>query len=143
MKRLKAYVKKLKTDPSVHLKAMFKILKKHEQAILDLNRQQMMEGFMPNGERTPPYKDEEYAIMKELYNPAGVMDFRLTGSLHENMYIGMEENYFFIDSTDPKRDEIVKKFGNPFGLTKENQRKVRNEIIKEDVDAYYKKFLSV
>lgn len=136
---LKEYSRKLRDNARNIERDLLDILAKHEEYILDLNREQMMRGIKSDGESIGEYKSESYEIMKELFNPRKVVDLRLTGSFHNEMYLVLEEMPGSIWSKDEKTEMLVNRYGREiFGLTDENKERIKRRIEK-DVEDYYRK----
>lgn len=137
--KLKDYAKRLRIKASRVEQDLLAILAKHEEFILDLNREQMMQGIKANGAKIGEYKSETYEIMKLLYNPRGVMDLRLSGSFHNKMYMILDKLPGSIFSSDEKTEMLVNRYGKEiFGLTPANKERVR-KLIEKDVTEYYRK----
>lgn len=142
MGKLREFHKRLQQRIKSQEKDLLAIIKKNEQALLDLNRDQLMHGLRPDGSKLPAYKNESYKIMKELYNPLGVMDLRLTGKLHARMYIDTSRSPIVIWSDDEKTDKIVGNYGDIFGFT-EASKKLIPKILEDDLNAYRKKLMEL
>lgn len=101
-----------------------------------------MRGERPDGSQLPEYQNEAYAIMKELYNPNGVMDLRLTGLFHGRMYMERRGDTVIIWSDDEKTGMLIDTYGNVFGFT-EGSKKLIPKILEKDLEEYYKKLVQL
>lgn len=109
---------------------------KHEaaEAIYDnreevrlLQVDQLKHGLRKDGSKIGKYKNKAYAKKKFAQNPLageGNMDWILTGSLAKDIFIDVREDIFVIDSADTKTEKLIKDFGDPFGLSKESNKKL-------------------
>lgn len=140
IEKLKRIAKNLKDKEKIR-EGFVVILKRHEQFILDLNREQMMAGLDADGQPLGEYQSEEYAIMKLAYNPAGVVDLRLTGSFHNEMFITDEGGIW---STDSKTEKLVELYGNIFGLTEASKAKLAaHKPFIKDCENFYKELMEL
>jgi hypothetical protein len=88
--------------------------------LLDLNREQLMEGFDADGKRLPPYRSKSYADFKHNVINAqaglGNPDYYLTGATHAAMFLRLAGNRIEISSTTPQVPDLLARNGRPFGL---------------------------
>lgn len=120
-----------------------KIIKINEQEILDLNREKQLyeKGIDSNGKRLIPYSPYTVALKRlkgEIYNHPTLFDL---GDFYKGFkikYNGLS-NPFNIFSTDSKSSDLIEKYGDIFGLTKENEKYLNYEIIKPELERFIKK----
>jgi hypothetical protein len=117
---IRNYQAKLRARAATIEEDLLTIIRSYEDEILDANREQMMQGLDAQGDSLGEYESEQYAIMKEAYNPLGVVDLRLTGSFHNLMRLYADSFPVYIWSEDGKTEEIVAKYGDIFGLIEES-----------------------
>jgi uncharacterized protein YnzC (UPF0291/DUF896 family) len=123
---------------------LLKIIKSHEQEIVDLNIKQMDEqGVDVRGNKLKPYRNRAYASKKRALNPRGVTDLHLTGAFHRDMFIEASNFPVTIDSSNPKTGKLKDQYGDIFGLTAANKKGEATEILKPSVEDYYRSFLVV
>lgn len=119
------------------------IIRRGEQAIVDMNKGQLMAGVNSDGSGLGQYASKSYAEMKRTLNPRGVVDLKLTGSFHDNFFVAVELP-LTIWSYDSKTDDLVKKYGrNIFGLTEENKRAFAAGYVKNELLKFYKRVLRI
>lgn len=119
------------------------IIKRNEQEILDLNRERQLydRGIDSNSRPLLPYRPATIAIKRskgEIYNRTTLFDL---GSFYKGFkikYNGLS-NPFNIFSTDSKSTDLVDKYGDIFGLTKDNEKYLNYEIIKPELEEFIKK----
>lgn len=95
--------------------------------IIILNQQQLFNyGRDREGLRLLPYRSQIYAKEKNYQNPRpgfGVPDLFRTGAFYSGFNVTIRNHLYEVNSTDSKRDKIVKARGEQiFGLTKDNQK---------------------
>lgn len=117
---------------------------KNDDAIIYMNTQLQLynEGIDSKGNDLIPYKP--YTVFeKQLSNqPFDRTTLKDTGSFYRGFRVQVISNTLFITSTDEKTSELMGKYGNDiFGLTKENQVTLFDEIIKPDLWAFLKEKL--
>lgn len=97
----------------------------NEQALTDLNREQMRRGMTAEGTAiVPDLRNKLYADAKKQAGgraPFGTPDLYLTGSFQERMQMDVDSRSYEFGSTDEKADKLSEKYANIFGLTKENK----------------------
>jgi hypothetical protein len=107
-------------------------------SILDKQRDQLLHGLTASGGKIGFYKSAVYAAKKNKMNSLpgfGIMDWKLTGSLHKELFVEPRGGTLFISSLDPKTESLVEKEGDPFGLTSKNKK----AYIKESLFAVFMK----
>jgi len=120
-----------------------KIVMSHEETIVDMNRDQMLLGEDSEGGIIGRYSNPVYEAFKESINPkaGGNVDLRLSGSFQREMFLKGTSFPFTTDSTDSKRNKLIDGDGygeNVFGVNKPNKEILRHEVLKEDIQEYYK-----
>lgn len=80
--------------------------------LIDLNTQQLKEGYLADGERTWEYASEDYAKLKRsLGSISGDhADLKLTGDFHDAFFADVNKDRIVIDSKDEKRGKLVFKY---------------------------------
>lgn len=106
------------------------------KTVVEKQRLQLLAGQRADGSPVGFYANEQYADLKYAMNPKagyGIMDWKLTGSLHKDIFVDVraQEGEYIIDSTDAKTGELIKRIGDPFGLTEQNQEDYINETLEE------------
>ena len=110
-------------------------LKSIEPDLIDANTAQLDDGMNSIGFQLPPYASPEYARMKGRAIP----DLKLTGDFREAFFVKSIGDVLKIDSTDDKRDKLIKKYGlDIFGLTDESL----NRLIEEQIFPDFLMFLN-
>jgi hypothetical protein len=144
MGKLRDLVSKLKTfTPDKQEKDLLKIVKDHENDIVELNQSQLFRGHDAEGRSLGRYNSEEYAELKRQLNPRNVVDLKLSGSFYEGMFMKSRGEVFpiTIDSKDEKRDKLVQgdAYGeNIFGLTEESKTELNKVVLREPITKYYR-----
>ena len=103
----------------------------HKTNMVDLNRDQMLDGYNKNLQRIGAYASEQYEREKRSMNPSasGWVDLKYTGEFQSKMDLRMPNNREYeLFSKDSKNNDLVEKYGeNIFGLSS----KSREELIEE------------
>jgi hypothetical protein len=120
-----------------------KIIRNHEDDIVDLNRNQMMLGEDSGGGIIGRYSNPIYEAFKESINPraGGLVDLKLSGGFQGNMFLKGTSFPFTVDSHDEKRSKLIEGDGyseKVFGPNKPNLETIRQDVVKEDIQEYYK-----
>lgn len=106
----------------------------NETKILNLVRERLKRGDGVNGGIIGEYSSLGYSYFKQARNPlaGGYVDLYLTGALQKALEIREESNgVYLIHSTDKKYFNLAEKYGKEqFGITYEQQKKVKEEAIK-------------
>lgn len=122
IRKVRGYMKAVRKMTSKTLKGLIPFISK-------ANVQQMEIGVKPDGSFQPPYAPASIEMGKE----PGPIKLKDTGAFHEGVFSGTKmkgENDLEIKSKDWKSDMLEKHY-DPFGLTKENLKKVTAEITEE------------
>lgn len=109
---------------------------------VDLNRIQLGEGKRSDGKDiTPPYK-RITILHKEIKGQPKYVTLKDTGEFWSKFYLRISGTRWAIDSTDNKRNELVKKYtDNIFGLTSESKRTLWVEQMRDEVMRIIKGYL--
>lgn len=137
------YMQKVKAVRDAIPQETENIIRKREQEILDLNRELQLynKGVDSDGKNLLPYTPTTifYKRQKgEVFNRTTLLD---TGDFYKGFRIKITNGVLSIYSTDSKSIDLVEKYGNIFGLTKENEVIFNNEIIKPDLWEYIREYL--
>jgi len=103
-------------------------IQQNQVAIADLNREQLFkEGIDSTGKKLSKYKNEKYALKKNLMNPLpglGNPDFYVTGAFQKSIYVSAHDNQVVFDADNSfdgdfgKAAALVERDGPAiFGLT--------------------------
>lgn len=101
--------------------------------MLAAQKEQMLHGVRPDGSKIGKYKNPAYAAKKAAMNPLagyGNMDWKLTGSLYNEMFVDVRGDTYVIDSVDTKTGKLIDAFGDPFGLGGEHKIKYLNDSLR-------------
>jgi len=101
--------------------------------IIDLNTQQLREGYLADGERTWEYASADYARLKRALGSisGGHADLYLTGDFHEGFFADVNSREIVIDSKDKKRGELVFKYTQEiFGVERARLDAFIDDILK-------------
>ena len=104
--------------------------------IRDAQRDQLLHGIKKDGTGIGKYRNKKYAQKKFDQNPLaglGNVDWKLTGALHKDIFIDVRSDVFVIDSADSKTGDLIKKYGDPFGLTPKSRETVIKEKLQENL----------
>lgn len=103
-----------------------------KETIADLNVAQMTEGKRNDGKNiVPEYQSESYAIAKKAIGakpPKYTPDLKLTGDFHAGVYAKKYATVIETESSDSKNAKLIEKYPKIFGLTKESQKVLNQEI---------------
>jgi hypothetical protein len=89
-------------------------------------RDQMLHGLKADGSKIGKYRSPAYARRKYAMNPLagfGNMDWRLTGSLHKEIFVNADNGLIVTGSADEKFNKLAEAFGDPLGLGGEYKEK--------------------
>lgn len=115
-----------------------RIVEDNKQSILDLNREDQLfdRGVDSDGKRLREYSPLTKAIKRgkgEVFNRTTLLD---TGAFYGAFDLLNRGRSFSIFSKDSKSADLVEEYGNIFGLTKENTKRVDEEILRPKVNQY-------
>jgi len=100
-------------------------IEQNEEALVQLNRDQLTESKRSDGATIKPSYSAKYAAFKGFSSP----DLMLTGSFYNQMFLIINPSSFdyFISSNDWKTTGLVEKYTEKiFGIGKENQIEAKN-----------------
>lgn len=117
-----------------------------KQALVRLQKLQMLFGERSDGKKIGKYRSIPYAIRKQTINPlAGFkqVDLRLTGDFHSGLFADVRDDKVVFDSLDSKTDILLDKYGEKiFGLNKKNASEYSlNHLAPVAVNNFRKKIL--
>lgn len=124
-------------------KQVERIVNENKKEILDLNREKQLfeQGIDSDGQLLKPYKPITIAIKRqkgEVYNRTTLLD---TGDFYKGFDLLYKNGVISIFSRDSKSMDLVDKYGNIFGLVKENQVIVNEKIVLPEIWEYFRKYL--
>jgi hypothetical protein len=103
--------------------------------ILKMNKNDQLfnDGINRLSHKLKEYTEFTKKIKRSKGQPVDRTTLRDTGSFHKRFFLSVDNQGFEIDSTDPKRDELVEKYQDDiFGLTDENMRILQN-VLKQQL----------
>lgn len=111
---------------------MFTVVE-YKDEIVQLNREQLMDGVNKNNVKiTPEYTSESYAKSKNKRNPsAGYLtpDLYNKGSFHEGIVLDvLDKTKYSIHSIDSKNKMLEDKYKDIFGLNSQSKAEIKNEF---------------
>lgn len=109
-------------------------------------KDQLLHGERADGDKIGRYRSNKYARVKNEMNPLpglGYMDWRVTGTLHNEIFIDVRPQTFILDSADEKTSSLIDRFGDPFGLTLESRIIVIKEKLRPVLVTNIKKKLGL
>lgn len=125
--------------------------------ILEMNRDQLMEGKSSEGKDLRPYYSEDpwfkkpgaairYAAWKQRITPnplrkRDVPNLFINGRYHSNFFFKRNGTEFEVGSKDPNSSKIEPKYAHIHTLTPENCIKLGNEIMPDILGEFIKKIL--
>lgn len=92
----------------------------------NIQRDQLLHGKAQDGGPIGKYRSPAYARKKNAMNPLagfGNMDWKLTGSLYNDLFVDVRSDTFVTGSADPKFAKLAEAFGDPLGLGGEYKEK--------------------
>ena len=116
------------------------------EVIKQKQRDQLLQGLKADGTKIGKYRNSFYAEKKHAQNPLagfGNVDLKLTGDLYSELFVDVRSSSFVIDSADEKTGELVKKYGDPFGLTSDSKVEYINESLQKVFVDNIKKIVSL
>jgi len=144
MSRLDDIINKLQsiTDDVID-EGLLKVIEKNKSEAIDFNTAQLFAGKDSNDQSFGIYHSRSYAAFKLSLNPAGVVDFKLTGDFYRGFYVNTGKFPITFDSTDSKTDKLKSLGGeNIFGLDQANLESFRQDI-KPDIQDLFRSFLQL
>jgi hypothetical protein len=123
----------------VHIKANESILK-------DLKEEEYEMGDIRSNKTFSGYKNIEYAEQKHEQNPRagfGTVDLINTGAFANSLMLKKPKgNKYLFGATDPKRNKLVKKYGDILGLQQQTFNDFQYVFIKDPFIADLKKIIN-
>ncbi len=118
------------------VKALVTAIEKHEDAIMDLNRQQLDRGLDSKGESLGRYKNFKY---KDRWQP---VDLKLTGDFRRKFTLQSDDKQTTIFSQDHKAPGLEKRYGVDINGVPSSLIPNMQELIEDDfVEQYGKQLL--
>jgi 3-methyladenine DNA glycosylase AlkD len=121
-------------------KACNEALKQNEKKILDINREQLIEGKFSNDKPIrPKYASKKYAAKKQSMNSRpkyGTPDLKLTGDFHKSLYL----DGITVKSNDKKAKQLEHKYNSYISSMYGINTKFVKEIRKLTLPEVQKKF---
>jgi hypothetical protein len=109
--------------------------------IADLNRDQLSKGKRDDGsDIEPEYTDLTKHIKSNKGGLSGVIEHVTlfdSGDLYKSIFTAVSYPEIILDSKDPKLGKLEGKYQNFLGLTKENQKKLKDKTLPLFWDKYY------
>ena len=113
---------------------VYEEIMKEEQILLDLKEEEYEEGNIRSNKSTSMYKNQDYADEKHEMNPrAGysIVDLMYTGAFINSFKINKPKaNRYIFGATDPKKNKLIKKYGDIMGLKQQTFEDFQVVIIK-------------
>ena len=132
LKQISVNLRKL--SPVVVQNNILETIRKNSKRVLDMNKEQLLQGEDSKGEMLMPYRSVAYADMKLTYNSLGVTDLKLEGSFHNGFFLNADNFPFYIFSRDEKTRKLVGKYGiDIFGLDENNLHTLAEDIVLPSV----------
>lgn len=97
---------------------------------LNMNREQMTEGYDSNGQRIGVYKVDSYERMKREMFPqsGGWVNLKLTGAFQAGMRLTVSTTKWRVTSEDGKAKKLTAKYGTAmFGLAPQQMQQYREQ----------------
>ena len=121
----------------INITTMFdQIIKEQEQEILQLNKDQLLEGKnIKNQKIKPKYKSQAYAKRKARQNSKpgnGTPDLYLSGGLHNSEYLKKKGSAFVPEFNTPYSKFVLARYDDVAGWNNEAEKQ-RNEIISKEL----------
>ena len=137
------YIKKVELVKSNLPKKTAEIIDNNKSKILDLNRENQLyeKGIDSDGNKLLGYKPITIFYKKqkgEVYNRTTLLD---TEDFYKGFDLLLRNNTISIFSRDSKQSDLVDKYGNIFGLIKDNQTILNYDILLPELQAYFKTIL--
>jgi len=138
---LEPYVQEIADIKQQLPKILRDILIRHRDEVLNILRdEQLAEGKDSKGKiigkyskNTPSYIDPNNEPRQDKI-PGAPYNFEWTGGLFDNMYLHFEDlKSYSLFSADEKAKFLEKQYGDIFTLTKENNERVNNEILRPEM----------
>ena len=93
---------------------------------------------------TPEYADSTKKIKARKGQPVDRVTLKDKGDFHKSFMVKVFQNQFQIDSKDPKKERLIKKYGPEIlGLTQESESAFSQTRVKTELQNELKKWLKV
>lgn len=113
-----------------------------KQALIRLQRLQMLMGYRSDGKRIGKYRNKDYAVTKAVQNPLagfGFMDLRLEGYFQNDIFVDVRENSMVFGSVNEKTPDLVNRVGETiFGLNAKNRAEYVNSYLRPEAVKRFK-----
>lgn len=147
MTTIHAMLKRVKSVDLIELAS--DIVENKPQVIIDMNKDNLVHGIKKDGTQIGKYKDQGYYSRKKfaMNSKAGFGNVDLINKMAfvGGMFLKMfSSGVFDIRSRDSKSDELMTKYGDDiFGLTSDNKKKYRTDVLQPELVREVKKILIV
>lgn len=118
-------------------KELLAVVIKNQGYLVNLNKEQLLNGINAKGGSLGRYQSKSYAKYKKKLNPKGVVDLKLTGAFHSSIFVKNSKWPLVIDAHDVKTPRLLAKYKNALGVTPENEKRFLKRV-NADVRAYFK-----
>lgn len=138
--RVKQKIRKLEAIKNNLKSEGVKVIRKHEREIIQLNKNQMIDGYGSDNKDLFNVRPEFDGIYAPGYKKSGLYDFWETGTFIRGLFVRISANGIFVDSTGKGSGEKLLFFNsyvNLFGLNDDSMKKLR-AIIAPELKAYLK-----
>ncbi len=133
-----------KLTPDAVEQIALKAVRDNEKEVLNLNKNQLLEGVDSKDSFLMPYASDAYAERKLKLNPLGVTDLKLTGRFYEGFFIQANKFPIYIFSTDDKTRSLFGKYGaDIFGLDEKSLADVSQNMVLPALQLTIKKAFDV
>lgn len=124
-------------------KVIGEIIVENKDLIVDLNKEQLLDGFNADGNRLQSYRNKYYARRKFKQNPKpgeGNPDLFLTGRFFEGFKLELSgDRSFDLFSIDSKYKELTAKYPGVFGLRITKKQELQDAGFTADIQKNLKK----
>jgi len=115
-----------------------RIVDRSKEVILDFNREDQLfdRGIDSDGNKLQPYTPTTVRYKRskgEVFNRTTLLD---TGDFYKGFDLLKKPNDYSIFSRDEKSADLVEKYGNIFGLTKENTERVNEDVLRPQLNDF-------
>lgn len=117
-----------------------------KQEIKKAKRNELEFGLSPNFKKIGQYRNDNYAYIKNIQNPLagyGNVDLIRTGAFVNSLFPVRRGNGFIFDSGDPKRDDLISKYGEApvVGLNQKTFNKIQIDVLAPELRKEIKQIL--
>lgn len=138
--RVKQKIRKLEAIKNSLKNESVKIIQRHEKEIVQLNKNQMVDGYGSDGKDLFNVQRQYDGIYNQGYKKSGLYDFYETGAFMRGLFATVSRSGIFIDSTGKGSGEkslFFAGYTNLFGLNEDSMNKLR-ALIAPELKAYLK-----